>query len=338
LDKEGRLIARKLETPWFSTGWAVSINANPDPDIKGFNRYDAVCKREIYPALAMNVDGIYFDCLEWHWHYDLNYNRNHFQYTDFPLTFSSTLEVPRPVIWSYASQYEFINRVATETHRQGKFVMGNTLYWLPFAAGILDVFGSELSWYIDADTKMNRLQFMRAMAYQKPVVFLLNEGMDDRVFTQYPYSGYKRYFDRMLYYGFFPSFFSVNATQNIYWADSAKYNHGRPYFEKYIPLVKTISEAGWQPVTLARSSAKDLTIERYGSEKDSVLYFTMYNPGLTARQTTVLLDANELSMTQTPTIEEMIDGTSLTCVRHGKMIEIPLTIREQSASLLKVTK
>ena len=234
-DKEDKLIARKLETPWFQTGWAVSINTNPDPDLKGFNRYDAVCKREIYPALAMDVDGIYFDCLEWHWQYDLNYNRAHFPYTDYPLTFSTSLDQPRPVIWSYASQYEFIDKIAGEMHQQGKFVMGNTFCWIPFAAGILDVLGTEVSWYIEADTKETRLQYLRAMANQKPVVFLLNEGLDDTVFTHYPHAGYGRYFDRMLSYGFFPSFFSTDASNNIYWADSSKYNQGRPYFARIHP-------------------------------------------------------------------------------------------------------
>jgi hypothetical protein len=338
LDKENKYIARKLETPWLPTGWAVSINTNPDPDIKGFNRYDEVCRREIYPALAMNVDGVYFDCIEWHWQYDMNYNRNHFQYADYPLTFSSSLDLPRPVIWNYASEYEFINKVASEMHQQGKYVMGNTFYWIPFAAGILDVFGSELNWYINDDTKMSRLQFIRAMAYQKPAVFLLNEGLDDTVFTQLPYAGYKRYFERMLFYGFFPSFFSVDASHDIYWADSAKYNRGRAYFKKYVPILQAISEAGWQPVTSAKLSSKQLKIERFGGIMDSVIYFTVYNPNATLTQTTVLVDAEELALTGTPNIEEMIDGTRLMCAWHGKRIEIPVTVHENSARVLKVTK
>ena len=338
LDKENKLIARKLETPWFPTGWAVSINTNPDPDIKGFNRYDEVCKREMYPALGMNVDGIYFDCLEWHWHYDMNYNRSHFGYTDYPLTFSSSLDVPRPVIWSYASEYKFIKKVAEEMHQQGKYVMGNSFCWIPFAAGPLDVYGSELSWYIGADTKMARLQFARAMAYQKPVVFLLNEGLDDKVFTQSPYTGYKTYFERLLFYGFFPSFFSVNSTSNIYWADSAKYNQGRSYFKKYLPLIKAISQAGWQPVTSARLSNKEVRIERFGGSKDKDIYFTLYNPKATKTSTKVMIDAKGLDITKVFSIEEMIDGTALKYEIRDGTIEVPLTMNETSASLMKITR
>jgi hypothetical protein len=338
LDKENKLIARKLETPWFSSGWALSINTNTDPDIKGFNRYDYVCKREIRPAVAMNVDGIYFDCLEWHWHYDLNYNRSHFEYTDYPLTFSSSLEVPRPAIWCYSSDYKFVSKVADEMHRAGKYVMGNSFCWIPFAAGALDVFGSELSWYIPADMKMARFQFARALARQKPVVFLLNEGMDDTVFAQPPYGGYRTYFEKMLFYGFFPSFFSVNATSHIYWADSAKYSQGRPFFKKYIPLIKIISEAGWQPVTFARLSNPGVRIERFGAAGDNSIYFTLYNPNAEYAHTVVTVDAQALKLTGVLSIEELIDGQKPEYERSGAILKVPLNVKGAGARLIKITK
>ncbi|MGA9407900.1 MAG: hypothetical protein WBW71_12280, partial [Bacteroidota bacterium] len=171
LDKEGKFIARKLETPWFSTGWAMSININTDPDLQGFNAYDDVCKNEIYPALEKNVDGIYFDCLEWLWQYDVDYNPSHFECTDYPLTFSSSLDKPRPVVWSYSSDYKMMKKVSDQMHEQGKYVMGNGYGWIPFEAGALDLFGSELNWHSKTETGMTRLQFYRALSYQKPVVF-----------------------------------------------------------------------------------------------------------------------------------------------------------------------
>ena len=137
-----------------------------------------------------------------------------------------------------------LKKVSDQMHEQGKYVMGNGYGWIPFEAGALDLFGSELNWHSKTETGSARLQFYRALSYQKPVVFLLNEGMDDSVFTQPPYEGYAEYFEKMLFYGFFPSFFSVNSSNNVYWAYSVKYNQGRPYFKKYIPLIKEISLAG----------------------------------------------------------------------------------------------
>jgi hypothetical protein len=338
LDKENKWITRKLETPWFPSGWALSINTNTDPDIDGFNRYDYVCQREIYPALEMNVDGIYFDCLEWHWQYDLNYNRSHFARTDYPLTFSSSLRSPRPVVWSYASEYEFVHRVADDMHRQGKYVMGNTLYWLPFAAGVLDVFGSELSWYIPDDTKMARLQFARAIAHQKPVVFLLNEGLDDTVFTRPPFGGYSAYFDRMLLYGFFPSFFSVNATSNIYWADSARYNQGRPFFKKYIPIIKALTHAGWQPVTFARLNTQGVRIERFGNVGSKDVYFTLYNPHAAAVRTVITIDAAGLNLDNVMSMEELMDGRQLDARRHGDALTVSLDVKGTTARVIKIAR
>ncbi len=333
-DKDGKLIARKLETPWFPTGWAMSVNTNPDPDLPGYNRYDEVRRREIDPALARDVDGIYFDCLEWHWQYDLNYNGDHFASTDYPLTFSSSLDAPRPVIWCYQSEYEFIKKIADEMHSQGKYVMGNTFYWIPFSAGLLDLFGSELSLYIPTDNKLDRLQFLRAMAYGKPGVFLQNEGMDDKVFTQPPYPGYKRYFDRMLLYGFYPSFFSVNATSNIYWADSVKYNQGREFFLKYIPLIKEIARAGWQPVTDARSSTPGIKIERFGV--GNALYFTLFNPGANEVHTTIEISAKSLLVDKIVGIREMLSDTDLKFEFEGGKARVHLTMQSASAHLIKI--
>jgi hypothetical protein len=50
-DKNGLWQARRLETPWFRTGWAVSITTNCDPDLFGFNRYHYILENEISPAL-----------------------------------------------------------------------------------------------------------------------------------------------------------------------------------------------------------------------------------------------------------------------------------------------
>jgi len=338
LDKEGKLIARKLETPWFPTGWAVSISANPDPDIKGFSRYEYERKHEVDSAIAMNVDGIYFDCLEWHWQYDLNYNRTQFAAADFPLTFSSSLDRPRPATWAYASDYKFIRRIANEMHRQGKFVMGNSFTWIPYSAGLLDVFGSELSLYIPADTRLERLQFARSMAFQKPVVFLMNEGLDDSVFTTAPYSGYRRYFDRMVLYGFFPSFFSTNATSNNYWSDSTTYNQGRPFFLKYTPLIREMAHAGWQPVTLARLSNGTMRVERFGECGDSTLYFSIYNTGTEAGETRLIVDAAAMRIGQGAKIDELLSGDTIRAVRNGEFLELTMMLDALTAKVIRIKK
>lgn len=272
-DKNGLLQARRLNTPWFKTGWAVSITTNCDPDLPGFNRYQYILKDEINPALRMNVDGIYFDSMEWNWHNDLNYNEEHFKFTDYPLTFSQT--VAKPAIWNFTSEFEFMKKISDEMHLQGKLAMGNGHAWNPFAASNLDLFGAEISWYSSGDHDVEALDFKRAISFQKPIVFLLNEGLNDKAFTEPPYPGYNIYFEKMMAYGFFPSFFSVDASNDPYWQDKLKIETGRPFFKKYIPLIKEISDAGWQPVTYAKTGVEGIRIERFGTKGS--LYFTVRN-------------------------------------------------------------
>ena len=112
------------------------------PDTTGINIFWI---RKSHPARKMNVDGIYFDSMEWNWHHDLNYKEDHFRYTDYPLTFSN--DVARPAIWNFASEFEFMKKISDEMHAQGKLAMGNGHGWNPFAAANLDLFGAELSWY-----------------------------------------------------------------------------------------------------------------------------------------------------------------------------------------------
>ena len=98
-DKNGRWQVRRLKTPWFKSGWAMSITTNCDPDLDGFNRYKYVLQTEINPAIKLNVEGVYFDSMEWNWHDDLNYRSEHFKYVNAPLTFSK--DVGRPAIWNF---------------------------------------------------------------------------------------------------------------------------------------------------------------------------------------------------------------------------------------------
>jgi len=303
-DKNGRFQARRLETPWFSSGWAVSITTNCNPYLPGFNRYQYVLQDEIQPAVSMNVDGIYFDSMEWNWHHDLNYRNEHFKYTNYPLTFSKA--VAKPAIWNFTSEFEFMKKVSDEMHSQGKFTMGNGHGWNPFAAANLDLFGAELNWYSSDDHNMEALDFKRAISFQKPIVFLLNEGLNDKAFTDAPYKGYEIYFEKLMAYGFFPSFFSVNASNDPYWQDHKKIENGRPFFKKYIPIIKQIAAAGWEPVTGATCNAGSIRIERFGYANK--LFFTVRNNGNQDVSCEVNLENLELGIQGDISALEMVSG------------------------------
>lgn len=318
-DKNGLWQVRRLETPWFKSGWAMSITTNSDPDIAGFNRYQYVLQDEIRPAIKMNVDGIYFDSMEWNWHHDLNYRKEHFKFTDYPLTFSE--DVGKPAIWNFASEYEFMKKTADEMHPQGKLLMGNGHGWNPFAAANLDLFGAELSWYYSGAHNTEALDFKRAISYQKPIVFLLNEGLNDKAFTDFPYKGYEIYFEKLMAYGFFPSFFSVDASNDPYWKDHKKIENGRPFFKKYIPIIKKIAGAGWEPITSARSNNPAVQVERFGKNND--LYFTVRNNSDKEVKSVVTLDMAELQFSGKYSALEMISQQPLKVQNNTLQLTIP---------------
>lgn len=318
-DKIGLWQVRRLKTPWFKSGWAVSITTNCNPDILGESRYRDILKDEINPATKLNVDGIYFDSMEWNWHNDLNYRGEHFKYTNYPLTFSK--DVAKPAIWNFVSEFEIMKKVADEMHSQGKLVMGNGHAWNPFAAANLDLFGAELSWYSSGDHDTRALDFKRAISFQKPIVFLLNEGLNDTAFTKFPYKGYEIYFEKLLAYGFFPSFFSEDASSDPYWQDSVKVERGRSFFKKYIPIIKQISQAGWQPVTYATTDLKTIRIERFG--EGGKLFFTIRNNGEADKDCIISLDLRALSLAKYSAFE-MIDQQSLKVKSHNLYIKVPV--------------
>ncbi len=339
LDKNGLYQARRLETPWFDSGWAVSITTNVDPELPSPNRFEHVMKDEIEPAIKMDADGIYFDSMEWNWHHDLNYNQDHFQYADYPLTFSTSLDTPRPAIWNYSSEYEMMYQIARETHSAGKLTMGNGFGWTPFAAGILDLFGAEFSWYHAADYDSRILQFRRSISYQKPIVVLLNEGFSDKAFTEAPFDGYRVYFERMLFYGFFPSFFSADASSDPYWADPKNYNQGRPYFKKYIPLIQQIASAGWEPITYAHSKNSGVAVERFGAIGDNMIYLTLMNTADQDISTTLEIDYRGLGLSKTLEVKELIADETLSSVKvKRKVMNLTIMVPENSTRLVAIQK
>lgn len=328
-DKNGLKQTRRLETPWFSSGWAVSITTNCDPDLPGFNRYQYVLHDEIKPAVKMNVDGIYFDSMEWNWHHDLNYRTAHFKTTDYPLTFSAG--VARPAIWNFTSEFEFMKKIADEMHMQGKLAMGNGHGWNPFAAANLDLFGAELSWYSSGDHNTDALDFKRAISFRKPIVFLLNEGLNDKAFTDAPFTGYQVYFEKLMAYGFFPSFFSTNASSDPYWQDHQKIENGRPFFKKYIPIIKTIAAAGWEPVTGASGNNASVRIERFG--KSGNLFFTVRNNSSQEVKCLITLDVTELKLAGKITAKELVGGKPVKTENNKMYVTIP----SQRTQVIQIT-
>ncbi|MFQ6097551.1 MAG: hypothetical protein ACE5O2_07460, partial [Armatimonadota bacterium] len=144
----------------------------------------------------------------------------------------------------------------------------------------------------------------RVMAWHKPYMFLMNTRYDD-----FPPPMVERYMQRCLFYGMFPGFFSHNASSDPYFGNPAWYNRDRHLFVKYMPIIRRVAEAGWEPITLATSDDDDVWVERFGRDMSEGVYFTVMNLGDAEKAASITIQGPE-GATRAPFVEA-ISGRQL---------------------------
>ena len=278
------------DTPWCD-GAVWSLNPNPDLPVgpngnaggrsvgPAFNaatvHWNPSIAESLYgPKAKGHLDGEYLDSLEGYVTAPLNFRREHFRYTSVPLTFSR--DSKRPALYKGLAVFEFSKWMSGQVHHLGKLMFANGVpYRFSWLCPWLDVMGTETDWLRDgkyspaSDRQMN---LWRTMSGAKPYLLLMNTD-----YNQFNSPMVERYFQRSLFYGMFPSMFSHNAAENPYWENPKWYDRDRPLFKKYIPLIKRVAEAGWQPVTFAACDNKQIHVERFGPDSAGRLYFTLFN-------------------------------------------------------------
>ncbi|MCX7013952.1 MAG: hypothetical protein NTW86_15605 [Candidatus Sumerlaeota bacterium] len=268
---------------------------NYDPsDAGGWHRKSAPFE----PGLGL--DGEYLDSLGM-FSGLLNFARDQFATADYPLTFS--LKTRTPCLIQDWSCTEFCRWESEDLHQKGKLLMSNGHPdRFCFMAPYIDALGREVHWHKgksgeytpEADSTMN---YRRAVCGQKPFLMLLNDD-----FSKVTPEAIEKYFKRSLFYGFYPSMFVYQAKVNGKWvskhyfASPELYNRDRPLFKKYVPLIRRINSAGWQPVTLAQCEDADVWIERFGPGADGRVYLTVLNPSDTAKLARIGIDGKSLGL------------------------------------------
>lgn len=295
------------ETPW-SNGAVWSVNPNPwlQPESAGRSvalngatvYWNPEIKESLYgPGAAGTLDGEYLDSLEGYVTAELNFRRSHFAATSVPLTF--THESKQPVLFKGLAAYEFTRWIAEDVHGMGKLMFANGVpnrfaYLCPW----LDILGSETDWNKKGKYEPSPLATMdlwRTMSGGKPYVLLMNTD-----FNQFTPDLVEKYFQRALFYGMWPGFFSPSASSSVnpYWKNPQWFERDRPLFRKYIPLIERVAEAGWRPVPNARSSNAALMIERFGEADGNQLHLTFFNDSAEPQSGTVTLDTQALGVSR----------------------------------------
>lgn len=277
-DESGKPRVFFFDTPWCDGAMFVlncCPNIPPTPDLpmsKANLSWSRGLAEKLYgdktkPQLA----GEYLDSVEMASEY-VNTRREHFRYAARPLSF--TTRTKRPCILQILSTYEFASWMAEDIHRRGKLMMANAVPSRHgFMAHLFDVLGTETNWL--ADGKYNPqpddiMDMRRTLCSQKPFCFLMNTD-----YEKFDHALVEKYFQRCMFWGMFPSFFSQNASTNCYFDNPKLYDRDRDLFKKYMPVIRQIASAGWQPITMAKASSAAVDVERFGPAKDGSLYFAV---------------------------------------------------------------
>jgi len=275
--------------PWCD-GVLWSMNPNPllPRDANAAARWwnsdvrDRLYLRDGQPAPG----GEFVDSAEGYAMADLDFDRLHLRYATASPTWSS--ETRTPVLFKGQMMHEYAAAAARDLRPLGRFLFGNgTPDRFSFLASSFDILGTEVDWFPGGafvPSTDGELSFRRAMAFQKPFCILLNTRL--RFLTP---AKLESYFQRCLFYGMFPSLFSHDAQNDSYWDNPALYERDRPLFLKYMPLLRRIASAGWQPATLARSDNAAILLERFGPDGRGVRYLTVLNDTPTTQEATVTL-------------------------------------------------
>jgi hypothetical protein len=300
---DGTFAALFRDEPW-NHGAVWSMNSMPGipGDVTDFStKWNGTLRERLYgPARKGDLDGEYIDSSEGYVTDELDFRRDHFAAARTPLTFS--LGTHRPALFRGLIAFEYVRSIAADMHGTGKLMMANAtpdrLCWL---APLLDVMGTEIDWnpggrwrpMSDAD-----MIYRRALCKGKPYCFLMNTDFD-----RFPSALVEKYMKRSLAYGFFPGFFSHNASEGHYFSRPALYDRDRGLFRKYVPLCKLVAEAGWEPITAARASDEHVRLERFGAGATS--YLTVLNDSPARRSVTIELENGDRAP---KTIRELTSG------------------------------
>jgi len=309
---------------------------NPDPDLfsdKGYRcpnlAYYHIFVRRTFPKRSktfvtliregeeegFRIDGVGIDCMAWHTLEVYNHNEEHFPYADYPLTFHAK----KPAIYNGISGYEYLKFVAEMMRGEGRFVAANLVNRVhnPWYAPLIDIPITEISKIPQPDSICC---YKRTLYYQKPFgLLLLAHGSSFEDLTE---EELLTYFHQSTFWGFYPSFHDAQGEYGepieYYWLKPSLYNRDRPLFKKFLPIIEELNEAGWEPVTYARTSNQNVFVERYGNTNRG-LYFTVWNDGDSPTTFSLEIDCEKLDLSKVK-VYELISGEEVPCsIQKGKI-------------------
>lgn len=230
-----------------------------------------------------------------------DYRRDHFPCFNDPFQYLGN--VYRPCASGMASVVRWVDEF--KKRFPGKLAFGNV--WasdrmFPMCMG-LDVCGYESSRWYD----LAYADYYRAAAYHKPGLYLNYFRIGQQLDTR---DGGEKFFRYATAYGLFPSIGRFTDEANEKFGDLQ---------HLYIPVVKHLFRAGWEPVTYAEADDPVVRVQRFGTKLP--IYFTVLNPSPAPRAVELTMDAEALGMkAASVSAVEMVSSASLALDRKGSAL------------------
>jgi hypothetical protein len=256
----------------------------------------------------LGVDGVYVDSAEG-WGEILNYNKDHWKVSQYPLTFDPTTK--KIALLNFWGTVAWVKEMSDRLHAHNKLLMANDAFFRRWQLLFyIDIPGREYTWIEDGKftpVPDERYLFFRAMSGKKPYVMLMNNRYDQGEHME-------PYFQRSVFYAVFPSMYfgHTSASEVWYFANPDWYNRDRPLFKKYVPMIRKLDEAGWEAVPYATAEPSAIRVERYGQSGKGTLAFTVHNPTDAQQKVTLHLLRPELHLPSNVKAEEWISSRKIT--------------------------
>lgn len=363
---DGRFCIQLRNTPWGDN--SVTFKINPNPDLfadKGGTNVGRLALELADEWLAKHprYDGIFVDSLGVNWPAVLNYRPDHFVYARYPLTFDRQ---GRVALQNAISHYEYMDTLRTKMYATGRLTLGNGVYaynsrkgptgqrgtpdvgtqtvdkesnefidrpdsepehYRPgtklgrfFNGALLDAASSE----VGVRATIERCEDVRVIMGPKPYAFLNYHWENGTEVTEW--------INRCLGFG-------IYASSNTNWNTGVQYEiaangylRDKPLLDWYVPLVRRLTAAGWQPATYATVTGKGVYSERFG--RGDTVYLTLFNDNKEPVTSEVQVDLAALGLAgRSVSITEIARQTEIYRTPEGRL---RLTLAPRHAYVLQV--
>jgi hypothetical protein len=138
---------------------------------------------------------------------------------------------------------------------------------------------------------------------------LLQWGWDSPIYATY--EEMEQFIRGQLFWGFYPAVSSAGGLMtggapDRYFLHPELYERDRPLFQLYIPAIRALSSAGWEPVTHATATPA-AEIERFGDFLRGSVLLTVRGPGGAELQADVTVDLTACGLADEPTLVDASD-------------------------------